>query len=207
MGSRFTVEDLISLAPPPERRVDAGSLSQWTEVEHTLGIVLPDDYKLITNVYGTGDFNDLFYLFNPFSKIKGMNLLWHAGIPDSLAKEKKSRSAHRRVPNLEKYKRLRIEYPKSCPLPPYPEPGGLLPLGGDTNGGEAYWLTEGRPDQWPLIFLPHGLTPVERHPRSLLEFLVLWLSGELPECFHGAGKHFVRRTDPVFRNARNFPKD
>jgi hypothetical protein len=51
MASRFTVDDLIDLAAPPERRVDAGSRDQWTGVEKALGNVLPDDYKLIINAY------------------------------------------------------------------------------------------------------------------------------------------------------------
>ena len=52
MASRFTVDDLLALAPPPEWRVDAGSPGGWDEVEQTLGTALPDDYKLITNIYG-----------------------------------------------------------------------------------------------------------------------------------------------------------
>lgn len=59
MASRFTVDDLLALAPPPEWRVDAGSPGGWDEVEQTLGTALPDDYKLITNIYGSGNFNDL----------------------------------------------------------------------------------------------------------------------------------------------------
>jgi hypothetical protein len=201
MGSPFTVDDLIGIAPPPEWRVDAGSPEQWEEVERALGTVLPGDYKVIINTYGTGEFNDLFAMFNPFSSSEGMNLLWQAGIPDCLVEDEELGRVYPLGSDLENYQLSRIDYPELCPFPPYPEPGGLLPLGGDTNGGSAYWLTEGRPDDWPLIFFPHGLRPIERHPMPLLEFLALWLSGQLPECFDGAGKHFVNRTDPVFRPA------
>jgi hypothetical protein len=66
MPSRFTVDDLIGVAPPPEWRIDAGSPGEWDDVEQTLNTALPDDFKLITNIYGSGNFNDLFYVFNPF---------------------------------------------------------------------------------------------------------------------------------------------
>jgi hypothetical protein len=33
------------------------------------------------------------------------------------------------------------------------------------------------------------------------------LSGELPDCFDGAGIHFVNRTDPVFQNFWKAPAD
>jgi hypothetical protein len=200
MGSRLTVDDLIGLAPPPEWRVDAGSPDRWTEVEQALETALPDDYKLIINVYGTGEFNDLFYLFNPFSSSDGMNLLWQAGVPGSLIKDEELGRVYSKRSILEHYQRLKAEFPDVFPFPFYPEPGGLLPLGGDTNGGSGFWLTEGGPDEWPLIFLPHDLEPVERHDLPLVDFLVLWLSGELHDCFDTAGKCFVNRPDPVFRN-------
>ena len=76
MAAHFTVDDLIALAPLPEWRIDAGSPDRWEEAERTLGTALPDDYKLITNIYGSGHFNDLFYLFNPFdSNVESGNLI------------------------------------------------------------------------------------------------------------------------------------
>lgn len=190
MERRFTVDDLIGLAPPPVRRIDAGSPGQWGEVEHALGIALPEDYKLIINAYGTGGFNDLFYLFNPFSGVEGMNLLNQA----------RWREARLEGSHLESYEGAKAVFPDLCPFATFPDPGGLLPAGGDTNGGRAFWLTGGQPDEWPLVFYPHGFHPVERHDTPLVDFLVLWLSGELPDCFGGAGKHFVNRTDRVFEN-------
>src|SRR5579885_1277192 len=87
MGSFYTVDDLIRLAPPPEHPVDAGSPDRWDGVERVLGTALPGDYKRFINVYGTGDFNDLFYVYNPFSGVDRRNLLWQAGVPGSLEKD------------------------------------------------------------------------------------------------------------------------
>ena len=189
MTARFTVDDLIELAPPPEWRIDAGSPSGWDDIEQSLGTPLPDDYKLIINVYGSGNFNDLFYLFNPFdTQGKSGNLLNQAFRRDCFG-----------LSVLDIYDEIKSINARLCPFPIVPEPGGLLPLGGDSNGGYAFWLMEGIPEDWPLILYPDWFE-IERHDMLLVDFLVLWLSGALPDCFGGVGKHFVNRTDPVFRN-------
>jgi SMI1-KNR4 cell-wall len=194
MASRFTVDDLIDLAPPPEWRIDAGSPGAWDGVEQTLGTALPDDYKLIINVYGSGNFNDLFFLFNPFdSHGESGNLVNQALRRDCFG-----------LSSLDYYEEIRSISPASCPFATFPEPGGLLPMGGDMNGGFAFWLMEGKPDDWPLVLYPDW-SQIERHPMHLVDFLVLWLSGRLPDCFDGVGQHFVNRTDPVFQNGYRGP--
>jgi hypothetical protein len=72
------------------------------------------------------------------------------------------------------------------------------------NGGFAFWLMEGKADDWPLLLYPDW-SQIERHAMPLVDFLVLWLSEMLPDCFDGVGKHFVDRTDPVFRNGYRAP--
>lgn len=199
MRSRFSIEDLIKIAPPPVCPVEAGSAGQWDEVERSLGTALPSDYKIIINTYGSGEFNNLFTVFNPFSS-EDMSLLWQAGVPDCFMEDEELGRVYSLGSHLEHYQLMRAEFSElGTSFSLFPKPGGLLPLGQDSNGGSAYWLMEGRPDVWPLIFLPHGFEPIERVPMTLLEFLVLWISGYLPESFDGAGKHFVNRTDPVFR--------
>ena len=189
MAPQFTVDELINLAPPPEWRIDAGSPGAWDDVERALGTALPDDYKLITNVYGSGNFNDLFYLYNPFdSGAESGHLVNQAFRRDCFG-----------LSVLNYYDEIKAIDSELCPFPTFPERGGLLPLGGDSNGGHAFWLTEGMPEAWPLILFPDW-TEIERHDMPLVDFLVLWLSGALPACFGGVGKDFVNRTDPVFRN-------
>jgi hypothetical protein len=187
------LEDLMRLVAPSGSPVDAGQPNQWEEVERALGTALPGDYKQFINAYGTGEFNDLFFIFNPFSHVEAMNLLWQAGVPESLMENEELGRIYRLGSFLEHYHGLRCEYPGDYPLPPYPEPGGLLPLGGDSNGGSVLWLTVGPSDEWPLVRLPRGLQPIEKHEMTLVEFIILWLSGELPGSFGGAGRSFVRR--------------
>jgi hypothetical protein len=186
---KISVDDLIDLAPPPELMVDRAPPIRWGEVEQRLDTALPEDYKLITTVYGSGILNDLFWLFNPFSQSVSLNLI------NQIERNTFEFSSH-----SEEYEDMKAFYPNACPFPSFPEPGGLMPLGGDTNGGYAFWLTEGQADEWPLILYPHGFNEFERHSMRLVEFLVRWLSGRLPDCFFGAGQYFVNRTDPVFQN-------
>jgi hypothetical protein len=196
---RPIIEDLVALAPPPASPIDAGSPDQWEEIEQRLGKTLPSDYKQIVNLYGTGTFNDLFYIFNPFSNVEQFNLMWQAGLPGSLTAHEDLGRVYPIGSNLEELQAFAIDDRDLCPYPVYPEPGGLLPLGGTSNAGHTYWLTEGNTEEWPLVLLPRGFQLVEQHPVPLVGFLVLWLSGELPECFNGVGKRFLGRTDPVFQ--------
>ena len=188
--SRIDVDDLIGLVPPPERLVDRVPWERWPEIEQELGTPLPRDYKLILTTYGAGEFNGFFGLFHPLGQSDSGNLI---------------RQARREVfdglePHLLMYEESRVIFPEVCTLPSYPEPGGLLPLGGDINGGSAFWLTRGEPDDWSLVFYPHGFWQVEEQPFALAGFLVLWIAGELPGCFFGAGGRSANRTDPAFRN-------
>lgn len=199
MLTPFTIDDLIKVAPPPQLPVDAGEPKQWDEVEHALGTVLPADYKALINTYGLGEFNDLFFLFTPFSSSERMNLLWHAGVPDCFTEDEELGRLYPPDSVLEKYQLSRAENPDLLPFLPFPEPCGLLPLGGNTNGGLAYWQMKGKANDWPLILIPRGFEPIEQHAMPVVEFLARWLSGGLPDCFNGAGKHFANRTDPVFQ--------
>jgi hypothetical protein len=131
----------------------------------------------------------LFFLFNPFDASgESANLINQAFRRECFG-----------LSELDHYDKIKSIDPRLCPFPTFPEPGGLLPLGVDLNGGRSFWLMEGEPDNWPLILYPDW-SEIERHDMPLVDFLVLWLSGALPDCFGGVGKHFVKRTDPIFRN-------
>jgi hypothetical protein len=162
--------------------VDAGSPDRWGEVERALGTDLPSDYKRFINTYGSGEFCDLLWLLNPFSAVEGMNLLHQTG------------------PISDIYRDGRDRGDPECPYPIFPEPGGLLPLGGDTNGGNLFWVTNGPHDRWPLVLYNwRGGCISERHDMPLVDFLVGWLSGEIPDCFFGVGINSpIIKKDPVF---------
>lgn len=184
MTDRDALETLIRVAPPPVQPVDAGAPGRWVGVEQALGIALPADYKRLIHVYGSGDFNDLIAVLNPFAPPP----------EDLLSMVDQLLAAYR-----EGRDRL---MPEQCPFPAYPEPGGLLPVAIDTHGGALFWRTNGPPDTWTLVHYDlHSNFDYEQYPMSLVRLLAGWLWGELPECFFGIGKFFVNRHEPVFRPA------
>jgi hypothetical protein len=157
----MSLDRLRELAPPPSKPVESGSQDGWEKVERKLGTPLPADYKALTNLYGSGTFDDFLYLFNPFAKGEDGNLL------------------HERGAVLEGYATSREKFPDRYPLPPFPEPGGVLPLGRTENGDELYWVTEGEPDAWPVMVLGSRGARQETHRLTITGFLAALLGGEL----------------------------
>ena len=172
----MSLERLRAIAPPPPEPLEPAVPDRWPKVEATIGTALPDDFKRFTEVYGSGKFDDFLYLLNPFAADGAGNLV------------------HQRDAMLGAYGETRRKFPDRLPLPPWPEPGGLLPLGRSDNGNELYWLTEGEPAVWGTVAFAGRSTMHEVHRHPVTEFLALLLSGELethvfPESFLQRPRH------------------
>ena len=155
------LERLRQLLPPPADPVEPGRPDGWAEVEGALGTGLPGDFKAFTELYGSGKVDDFLYLFNPFA----------AGQDGNLLTEKD------RV--LAAYRQTRARFPERLPLPAFPEPGGLLPLGRTDNGDELYWVTEGHPDGWPVALLASRAGFQELHAMPVTGFLAALAANQL----------------------------
>ena len=155
------LERLRQLLPPPADPVEPGRPDGWGEVEGALGTELPSDFKAFTELYGSGTVDDFLYLFNPFA----------AGQDGNLLAEKD------RV--LAGYRQTRARFPERLPLPPFPDPGGVLPLGRTDNGDELYWVTQGDPDGWPVALLESRAARQEVHPMPVTEFLAALAANQL----------------------------
>jgi len=165
-----SLERLRALAPPPDKPLEAGAADQWPTIEAQLGTALPEDYKAFTNLYGSGKFDDFLYLFNPFAA------------PDSGGNLITERDGV-----LAAYTETRSKFPDRFPLPPFPEPGGLLPLGRTDNGNDLYWVAEGDPSGWRIALFDARGTRYELHPPTVTGFLAGLLSGELHTTLLPAG--------------------
>ena len=152
---------LTALVPPPAEPVETGEAGRWGEVEAALGTALPSDYKALIGTYGSGRFGDFLYLFNPFAPSGDGNL---ADEKDAV---------------LADYAESRAKFPERYPLPPFPEPGGVLPLGRTDNGDELYWITEGEPDAWPVALFGSRESEHERHEGGVASFLTACAEGRL----------------------------
>jgi hypothetical protein len=170
------LDRLRAIAPPPAEPLEPGVPERWPEVEAALGTALPGDFKAFTELYGSGKFDDFLYLLNPFARDESGNLL------------------HEKDTMLAAYAETRAKFPDRLPLPPHPEPGGLLPLGRSDNGNELYWLTEGAPAAWGVVAFAARSTRYEVHRHPVTEFLARLLAAELdtrvfPESLLRRGAH------------------
>jgi hypothetical protein len=155
------LERLRLLLPPPPDPMEAGRPDGWAKVEAALGIGLPGDFKAFIELYGSGKVDDFLYLFNPFAAGRDGNLLFEKD----------------RV--LAAYAQTRAKFPGRLPLPPFPDPGGVLPLGRTDNGDELYWVTQGDPGDWPVALLESRAARQEVHPMPVTGLLVALAAGEL----------------------------
>jgi hypothetical protein len=115
------LERLRLLLPPPTDPVERARPDGWAKVEAALGTRLPDDFKAFTELYGSGKVDDFLYLFNPFAAGQDGNLLFEKD----------------RV--LAAYTQTRAKFPQRLPLPPFPEPGGMLPWATPATGRWRCW--------------------------------------------------------------------
>ena len=156
------LDRLLQLLPPPAHPVEPARPDGWAAVERALGTGLPGDFKAFTERYGSGTVDDFLYLFNPFA----------AGQDGNLLAEKD------RV--LEGYRQTRARFPERLPLPPFPDPGGVLPLGRTDNGDELYWVTQGDPDGWPVALLEARTALQELHAMPVTGLLAALAANQLP---------------------------
>jgi SMI1 / KNR4 family (SUKH-1) len=155
------LERLRLLLPPPTNPVERARPDGWAKVEAALGTRLPDDFKAFTELYGSGKVDDFLYLFNPFAAGQDGNLLFEKD----------------RV--LAAYTQTRAKFPQRLPLPPFPEPGGMLPLGRTDNGDELYWVALGDPGDWPVALLASRAANQEVHHMPVTGLLAALAAGEL----------------------------
>lgn len=130
----MSIRDLARLVEPPSKPLDVPKRLAWSKVEKMLGTRLPSDYKEFVAAYGSGLLGRLIVVLNPFSKTEGIEFFSGAGLMTNGLRALKAALGDTEVP-----------------YDVFPDPGGLLPWGGDQNGNGLYWLTGGEPDKWPCV--------------------------------------------------------
>jgi SMI1-KNR4 cell-wall len=164
-----TLQRLRQVAAPPPAPSGTGTPEEWAAAERALGLELPGDYKELVRTYGSGKFANFIFVYTPFTSNPYSNLLEQRGL------------------NLAAYKTMRAQAPRTAPYPAYPEPGGVLPRAHTENGDVLYWLTEGPPDQWPIIVIETRHGSLQQYDLTTTEFLAQALEGRLgPDIFPSA---------------------
>lgn len=187
-GITTALEQLQKLAPPPDF-VSAATPEQWQELEHSLGLQIPMDFKQFVDTYGNGRFADFLTVYDPWYMRKHPHsdksyLAW----------------IDRQLTGLKPEWRTYPEY--IAPFLPYPAPNGLLPWGFTDNGDTLCWQTIGVPDCWPLVVLDNKQSEqYEHYPITVTEFLAQWLHQRIePRIFPD---NIFPAEEPLFRPVDN----
>ena len=152
----MSIKQLVALIAPPLNPVD--NEGNWRAAEIIVGIEFPPDFRDLIARYGSGAFfNGYLTIYNPLTV-------------GGLACIKQAENFHRSY-------RTGL-FP--LPLPVHPDRPGLLAWGGDKNGNDYCWLTKGKPEKWPVVFLAHGS---ESHPVQLPKGVTGFLTGFATDRF------------------------
>ena len=65
-----TINDLVTLVPPPALPIENGPPEKWGTIEASLGTAMPPDYREFGLRYGSGRFSGKGFIevFNPFAE-------------------------------------------------------------------------------------------------------------------------------------------
>jgi hypothetical protein len=126
------LETLVNLVPPPGHPVHA--TGDWSQVQKDLGLTLPDDYRTMVNLYGTGRFYGDISLWNPFRAVA--------------LGEKPLADLDMMLYVIHQYEFASISLTRKL----FPEKDGLLPCANTIHGDFVFWATIGSPNDWWIVF-------------------------------------------------------
>lgn len=121
MAPRYTLDDLTEYITPSAWRAEG---FDWRRDEQAIDSTLPSDYENFMRSYGPGGIAGYLYIEPPMAVdgLQGMS------VPEGdLLADMES------------------------PYPAFPEPGGLVYLGGDSDADVIFYLAEGNPDEWAIV--------------------------------------------------------
>ncbi|GAA2277767.1 MULTISPECIES: SMI1/KNR4 family protein [Kitasatospora] len=138
----------------------------WELAPADLGVQLPSDYRAFIDLYGGVNLNGEWGVFTPkrnsrFLDVPGGMAGWRFEADINLRDQ---------VEGEEQW------WDQQDPTPVFPDPGGLLPWGSNSNHNQCCWQTTGPdPEQWPVtVFYDDRL---DHFDGGFAEFLLTVLTG------------------------------
>lgn len=128
----------------------------WDELFTDLGLRLPNDYVAFIERYGSCDFARWLTV----ADLRRLTREQCAYVPEW----------------MDYYRDLREDSPEDFTLAMWPEPGGFFRWGSTIDGDAMGWMTEGEPEQWPVMVITHG-DDEELLQESMTEWLAGWATG------------------------------
>jgi len=152
--------DITSILQYPTTAYAASG--DWSLIESTIGLKLPEDYKQFIEKYGSGKICDSVSIISPFVQNSDWSLLPYIQI---------TTKSYQSYVDTGVINQLRF--------PTFPALNGLLPFGTTENSNCLNWLTKGQPISWVLIIWdPDTIEFVASGYRTLADYLIAILKNE-----------------------------
>lgn len=154
----MAIEDLLRVVSPPNQPTEPGDLARWAQIQELLETHLPRDYGDVGMLYGTGEFAVGLWVWNPFA----------AGFLRKLSIECRRLREDRGLVGQ-----------RGVPYGVFPDRPGWLPFGSDSLGNHLCWVTEGEPDDWPILLIARNRRSFQQIHLPLATFLARLPGGQL----------------------------
>ncbi|WP_124282694.1 MULTISPECIES: SMI1/KNR4 family protein [Streptomyces] len=167
---------LIRLVPPPAR---AGAMVHWEAVQTAWRLVFPPDFKAFLAQYGDG-LSDL-----------DLSVLVPSTVTPDTCDEPGAPKGGMGFITAD----ARATWMDTKPNDIDAAVGDLVAWGADGSGDLYCWLTQGAPEDWPVVFFSHGDDTWTRFDCGMTQFLCRMLSADggakamQDSALWGAGLH------------------
>ncbi|MEZ5943742.1 MAG: SMI1/KNR4 family protein [Planctomycetaceae bacterium] len=144
------IDELASILLPPDSPY--GTEVDWKLIEKEVGLTFPSDYRELCKRYGSFEFGNTISVMHPRQSSGSFATQMAELLVDVIDGVEGGRD--------------NLEYEN------YPSIPGLFPVIYTDNNQLVCWITEGKPDDWPLIYWSTWGTVVQSFDQSITEFLV-----------------------------------
>lgn len=132
----------------------------WGAVETRMQTLLPQDYKLFVQKFGSGRIDNFLWILNPFSINPYLNLEQFLLTQTCTLAELGA-------------------YGEDVPYRCFPDLAGILPFAITDNGDVLYWITAGLPNDWAVLVNEARGPEWQQFKMPFSEFLAKVLSKEI----------------------------
>ncbi len=168
------LRELLAVCAPPARPIHVPTASQWSDLEALVGHALAPDYRALLERYGSGAFG----AFDEQGSFFDLAFVLSPGEPPG----KHDVNA---IPLMMELTRtvadIKSQWPEQVPFPVWPEPGGLLYVGGTTTTHSIYWRTTGSEDAWTCVVGDYGCDNWFEWSGDLTSLLAAMVAGRVPD--------------------------
>lgn len=167
----MSLDQLLAVCSPPTQPANVPMPEQWNALEDRLGLTLPADYGALLAHSGGGVFGayeadgffDLAYVLSPGEPRDKHGL---AALP-------------RMIGETETLAKIRSGHPRLVPV--WPDPGGLLYVGGTTTQHCIHWKTTGAPSDWTIMTCDRACDNWFEWHDDLTSFLAALVTNNVPD--------------------------